>query len=101
MVNSYQFLVDFRYNAHATTLSKIPHEHLQFLTQRQQVKMHELPKIQVNDPLVMFYGYEVGDVVISHQACESAGESQQMHLVIPQMKQPKLEYFGSVHVAGV
>lgn len=60
MIHYSQLLIDFRTNGHSVILRQITQPELEFFTQQLQISVAHLPKLHVNDPQVMFYGYERG-----------------------------------------
>ena len=64
------FLVNLVTNSHASHYAPTDEQTIQFLTQTMRIRLQHLPRIQANDPILMYYG------IPQHSIVTQTGASQ-------------------------
>jgi DNA-directed RNA polymerase subunit H (RpoH/RPB5) len=70
-------------NGHSPFYSVSSAKDLDFYTNKLHANIQHINKIQVNDPLLLYYGFDAGTVITQHSISDTtSGESEKLLLVI-------------------
>jgi DNA-directed RNA polymerase subunit H (RpoH/RPB5) len=75
-------------NSHVPQYTFSTDQELRFFTERLNMKLQKLPRIQLNDPLLLYYGFPPFSVITSRQCSEITASYRVDYLyIVPQFNE--------------